>query len=304
MSQRIFVTGASGYLGSAIAARLTRAGHEVYGLTRRSEAAEALDRMGVKPVIGDLAHPSTFLGALKNSDAAVHAAIDPQNATERDQAALEAFRGAALDGRLRRLLYTSNIWVYGDTAGQVVDEGSPLRPIALARWRVAHEEVALDLADDEVEAVVLRVGIVYGESRGIISGYFSESRASRTVTVPGSGGQHWVMLHRDDLADAYRLALEYARGGERYVLADESRLTVVDIATAVARATGAKVKRREPAAVLRERGPYGAALLLDQKASAGKARRELGWVPRHASFVNEVETLYGEWQAGQKTAVS
>src|SRR5262249_13033996 len=122
MSQKIFVTGASGHLGSAIAARLLRAGHEGYGLTRKSEAAGALDRIGVKPVIGDLSNPPTFLGALKNCDAAVHASIDPKNASERDQSALEAFRSAAQDGRLRRLLYTSATWVYGDTAGLVVDE--------------------------------------------------------------------------------------------------------------------------------------------------------------------------------------
>ena len=95
MSQRIFVTGASGYLGSAIAARLLRAGHEVVGLTRGAEGAEAIERMGVKPVIADLASPDDYLGPLKNSDAVVHAAVDPKAWPENDQKALESIRAAA-----------------------------------------------------------------------------------------------------------------------------------------------------------------------------------------------------------------
>ena len=213
--KRIFVTGASGYLGSAIAARMARGGHEVYGLTRRKRSAEALERMGVKPVVGDLSKRATFVGVLKNCDAIVHAASDPRAWAERDQAALEAFRAAAQDGRVRRLLYTSGVWVHGDTAGKVVDETAVLDPAELVRWRVTHEEVALDLADDEVAVVVFRPAILYGESRGIIGGLFDEARAKRTVTLPGDGAQHWELVHRDDVAEAYHLALEYARGGER-----------------------------------------------------------------------------------------
>ena len=304
MSEKIFVTGASGYLGSAIAVRLLRAGREVHGLARSSENAETLERMGVRPLIGDLARPETFLGALKNCDAAVHAAVDPKAWSERDEKALQAFRVAAQDGRLRWLIYTSGVWVYGDTAGRVVDESSPLRPIELVRWRVAHEEVALDLADDEVAVVVVRPALVYGETRGILGGLFAEARAHRTVTIPGAGSQHWPLVHRDDLAEAYRLALEYARGGERFVLADESMHTAGEIGEAVARVTGASARRQDAAVVLRKLGAYGEALLLDQMATAAKARRELGWVPRHTSFVNEVETIYGEWQAGQRTPVA
>jgi len=133
---------------------------------------------------------------------------------------------------------------------------------------------------------------------------FAEARGRRTVTIPGAGSQHWPLVHRDDLAEAYRLALEYARGGERYVLADESKHTAGEIGEAIARVTGAAARRKEPAAVLRELGGYGEALLLDQMATAAKARRELGWVPPHTSFVNQVEAIYGEWQTGQQAPVA
>jgi len=283
---------------------MARAGHEVLGLTRRREGGEALVRMGVEPVIGDLAKPASFIGALKNCDAVVHAASDPVAWAERDQAALEAFRAAAQDGRVRRLLYTSGMWVHGPTAGRIVDETTALAPAAIVRWRVAHEEMALDLADDEVAVVVLRPAIVYGESRGIIGGLFAEARAQHTVTIPGDGRQHWELVHRDDVAEAYHLALEHSRGGERYILVDEAHLTAGEIGEAVARVTGAGAKRRDARAVVNQLGPYGEALLMSQKATAARARRELGWVPRHTSFVNEAEALHGEWQAGQRTAVS
>ena len=304
MSQRIFVTGASGYLGSAVVARMSRDGHEVHGLTRQQKSAAALERMGAKPVVGDLSRPASFMGVLKNCDAIVHAASDPTAWAERDQRALEAFRAAARDGRVRRLLYTSGIWVHGGTAGQIVDETAALHPAELVRWRVAHEEVALDLADDEVAVVVFRPAILYGESRGIIGGLFEEGREKHIVTVPGDGAQHWEMVHRDDVAEAYRLALEYARGGERYLLTDEAHLTAGEIGEAIARVTGATAKRWEAAAVVKELGKYGEALLLSQKATAGRARRELGWVPRHTSFVGEIEGLYGEWQSGRPAKVS
>ena len=301
--KRIFITGASGYLGSAVAARMARAGHEVYGLTRRKKSAEAIEHMGVKPVIGDLSKPATFVGALKNCDAIVHAASDPRAWAERDQAALEAFRAAAQDGRVRRLLYTSGVWVHGDTGGQIADETTALEPAELVRWRVSHEEVALDMADDEVVVVVFRPAILYGESRGIIGGLFEEARAKRTVTVPGDGTQHWELVHRDDVAEAYHLAFEYARGGERYILTDEAHLTAGEVGAAIARVTGASLKHRDREAVVKALGKYGEVLLLSQQVTAARARRELGWVPRHASFAAEAEKLYGEWQSAQRTAV-
>jgi nucleoside-diphosphate-sugar epimerase len=303
MMQRVFVTGATGYLGSAIAARLVRAGHDVHGLARTPERASLLEAMGVKATIGELALPDSFISELKNSDAVVHAAQDEQAASTQDQLALEAFRAAARDGRVRRLLYTSGVWVHGDTGGAIADETAPLDPAERVRWRPAHEEAALDLSTDDVVTVVLRPGMVYGERRGILGDWFLEAKEKRTVSFPGDGTQHWSMVHRDDLADAYALALEHAQGGERYLLVDESRFTVGDLATAVAATTGARAIPAGREETLRSLGTYGAALLLDQQFTAAKARRELGWVPRHSSFVAEVAGLMREWQAAAQAAV-
>jgi nucleoside-diphosphate-sugar epimerase len=304
MKRRVFVTGASGYLGSAIAARLVRAGHEVWGLTRSEEKARSLAAAGIQPVIGDLASAGDFHGPLKNADVAVHVAADSKDAAITDQHALAAIRHAAQDGRVRRVLYTSGHWVYGDTNGQVVDETTALAPLPLVAWRAAHEDVVLDLTEFEVDAMVMRVSNVYGETRGILGGYFAEGRDHRTVTCPGDGSQFWGMVHRDDVAEAYALALEHGRRGERYIVCDESQLTAKQILEAIAHATGAELKLWDKESVLKTLGPYGEALLTSQKCTALKARRDLGWVPRHSNFVREVDDLYREWQAGREAPVA
>lgn len=296
MGNRVFVTGATGYLGSAIAARIAKAGHEVYGLTRQAERASALDAMGVRPVIGDLDDPSTFLSALKNCDSVVHAAIARNDADLLDMHALEAIRDAAEDGRVRRLLYTSGLWVYGDTAGRVVDESTPLNPVQLVKWRAAHEEIALDLVDHEVSVVVFRPGIAYGEYRGILGAMFNMAREKREVVWPGTGEQHWSLVHREDVAEAYRLGLDYARGGERYVLVNETPVTARQIAEAVAQASGVQSHGWDAEEVIRRLGAFGEALMTDIRATSGLARRELGWVPRHGSFLTEIGNVHREWQ--------
>src|SRR4249920_2158601 len=110
MPTKVFITGATGYIGSAVAARLVRAGLEVHGLTRNEEGGRALAALGVKGVLGNLERPESFLADLKNCDVAVHAAVDYASPAMQDQHALEAFKAAAQDGRVRRLLYTSGIW--------------------------------------------------------------------------------------------------------------------------------------------------------------------------------------------------
>lgn len=304
MKRRVFVTGASGYLGSAIATRLVRAGHEVYGLTRSAEKGKALEAAGIRPVVGALDQREAFRGPLKNADVAIHVAMDPRDAAKFDQLALDAIREAAHDGRVRRVLYMSGNWVYGDTHGAVVDESTALNPLPLVKWRAAHEEVVLDLAHIEVDAIVMRAPTVYGESRGILGGYFAEAREKRTVTCPGTGAQFWGLVHRDDVAEGFALALEHGKGGERYVVCDESQLTARQIFEAIARATGAELKFWEAEGVLKTLGLYGEALLASQKATSLKARRDLGWVPRHTSFIKEVDDLYREWQAGREAPVA
>src|SRR5262249_53216946 len=174
MGMRVFVTGASGYLGAAIAARLVKGGCEVQGLVRSEERAENVAALGVKPVLGDLEKPESFLSDLKNNDAVVHAALRSQPETARfDRLALETIRAGGADGRVRHVLYTSGVWVHGDTGETVEDETAPLQhPAEYSAWRTAHEEVALDMVEQEAHVTVMRPGMVYGGWGGEFAGWF------------------------------------------------------------------------------------------------------------------------------------
>jgi len=301
---KVFVLGATGYLGSAIIARLVRSGLDVRGLARDAGRARVVEALGARSVLGRLEEPESVVAEMKNCDAVVQAAIDDADPETTDRAALEVIRAAAHDGRVRRVLYTSSVWAHGDTRGAIVDETAPLAPPERSRWRPAHEQAALDLEETEVVTVVLRPSVVYGGRGGILGDWFEEAKTKGTVTYPGDGAQRWGLVHREDLADAYALALEHARGGERYILVDESRQTVRELAEAVATATGARALPRDRREVVEALGAYGAALLMDQQFTAARARRELGWVPGHTSFVAEARSLLREWELATGAAVS
>ncbi len=137
---RIFLTGATGYIGTAVAERLQAAGHEVSGLARTGEAAAKLTAAGVRPVRGDFADPATVGAAAGAADGVISTATTYK--AEIDGPAIEAILGA-LAGSGKPFLYTSGIWVHGDTGGAVVDEESPLKPATLVVWRVPVENRVL-----------------------------------------------------------------------------------------------------------------------------------------------------------------
>ena len=303
MTHRVFVTGATGYLGNPIARRLLRAGHQVLGLTRSREGARRLADAGIQPVHGDLADADTFLSELKNCDSLVHVALDEgEDAAANDQRAVEALRSAVDDGRIRHVLYTSGIYVYGDRPDEVVDEDSTLDAAEVSAWRPAHEEAVTSLGAHDVTTVVLRPGVAYGGARGFIGDWFREAREQGTITYPG-GDQHWCMVHIEDIADAYALALEHAVAGSTFLLVDESHHTVRELAEAAATATGARAVASPPDQVRETLGAAGEAMLNDLRGSSVRARRDLGWTPMHASFVAEAPALYKEWMILQGTRV-
>lgn len=293
MSQTVFITGATGYIGSAVAKRLVNAGYNVLGQTRNPERAERLKALGVRPVIGDLDNAAGLADAMAPCFAVVHAAADHNAAEQGDAHALDAVEKAIEAGQIKRFVYTSGIWVHGDSGARTLDETTPLNPTDLVRFRAKHEQRAFGLAG--VDTVVVRPAIVYGEGRGIIGQWFEQALTKRTVTYYGDGSQSWPLVHRDDVADGYLLALRKGRAGQAYLLADGSTFRCKEIAEAVANACGA-VAKSWPAAQVRETlGGYGTALMLSQRVSAAKAERELGWRPNRTDFIKDAGLLLREF---------
>jgi nucleoside-diphosphate-sugar epimerase len=286
---RVFVTGATGYIGSAVTAALRGAGHQVVGLARSDDAAERLAAAGAEVRHGDLAEPATLAAGARDVEGVIHTAnSNDERAGAADRAAVTAML-AALAGSGKPFVYTSGIWVLGDTGGREVDEDEPLHPLSLVAWRPAVEELVLAAGGDGVRATVVRPGIVYGHGGGIPAMLVAAARDKGVVRTVGSGDNHWPLVFADDLADLYRRMLERAEAGSLFHAAAEHR-TQKEVAEAAATAGGAE-GRVEAWPLDEARGKLGGfadALALDQRISSARARAQLGWEPRGPALLDEL----------------
>lgn len=298
---RIFVTGASGYIGRAVALALRRAGHDVRGLVRSAEKAAALEREEVEAVVGDMGKPATYHAALDDCSVLVHAAVDyGAGVVSPDRVAIDTLLAAAARGaQPKTLIYTSGVWVHGDTGDRSVDETTPLAPARAVAWRPAHERLVLETPG--VHGIVLRPGCVYGLTAGLTAAWFESAEKEGVVSAVGTGANRWAVVHAHDLADAYVRAAESGLGAEIFDITDRSRATVREMAEAAARAAGKPGAVRfvpvEEAA--KTMGDMAQALALDQHVDALKAVRLLGWQPRYDGFVDGVERYYAAWKASR-----
>src|SRR5216117_4584611 len=237
---KVFITGATGYIGFAVSAALRRHGHRVWGLARNEAKAGRLARHEIDPVIGNLADPKSYADVAAQCSVLIHTAFDyVAEGVARDKRAIETLLEAGRRGaQPKTLIFTSGAWVYGDTGDRMVDETTPLNPIKLVAWRPAHEQLVLRATS--ARGLVIRPGCVYGGAGGLTAPWF----AKPGETVVGDGRQRWTMVHVDDLADAYVRAAESGLAGEIFNVNDRSRFTVLELATAAARAAGYKGETR------------------------------------------------------------
>jgi len=294
---KVFLTGGSGYIGSAVALALKKAGHDVLALVRSEAKGEALKKAGVKLAVGELGNPAGYAGAAWGRAAFVHVAQDwSAQGPELDRRTISSARDLLRGQVGATFIYTSGCWVQGPTDG-VADESTPTKPARAVSWRPAHEQAALEMARDGIRSVVVRPGIVYGGARGGIPAmFFGTALKHGAAHTVGGGENHWPLVHIDDLAELYVRLVERAPAGSVYYAADASRLTQREIAEAAARAAGkdGKIQPQQP-----DGTPYQEALTLDQQISSEKARNDLDWRPRHESFVAEASPLFSAWHAAQ-----
>lgn len=270
---RIFMTGATGYIGSVVTEKLLAAGHRVSGLARSDEAARRLEAAGAEAVRGALDDPDPVARGAAEADGAIHLAMDfSADAPKVDRAATGAIlRG--LDGSGKPFLYTSGVWVMGSTGGHVVDETAPLNPVPMVAWRPAHEQLVLGA--EGVRGVVIRPAMVFGRGGGFVASLFRPD-ASGAVRYVGTGENRWSMVHVEDLADLYVLALG-APTGSVYFAATGPAVPVPMVAQAFA--NGAPLSALPLEEARRTMGPLADALAIDCMVTGMKAIRDLGWAP-------------------------
>ena len=304
---RVFLTGATGYIGSAVLDALLRGGHQVTALVRNREKAERVSQRGADPVIGDLARPASYESAAESCDSMIHTALVSSKRVQKvDRKAIDALLAVAnrraASGLATRIVYTSRIWVLGDTSAPAAED-APVAPTPLAAWRPEHENLVLDAGrNGTIRTAVIRPGIVYGGARGIIGDLLKDA-ANGLVRVIGTGQNHWPCVYDRDLAELYvRLATHQSASGVFHAN-DEADELVDDIVDSIA--SHAKMRpdvRHMPLEEARAKmGPYADALALDQVVRSPRAR-QLGWAPTLHSVAGNVARLLEEFRRAQEAA--
>ncbi|MGH8637879.1 MAG: NAD-dependent epimerase/dehydratase family protein, partial [Burkholderiales bacterium] len=250
--------------------------------------------------LGDLAKPATYADAAAAADGAIHAAFEySTRGPDTDATALEALLRSGT--RQRFVIYTSGVWVLGNQHSPA-DESAALSPAPLVNWRPAHEERVLNAASSGLRTAVIRPGIVYGGSRGLVSDLFKNA-ANGLVRIIGTGDNRWPLVYDRDLGELYLRVASNPDASGVFHANDEGDERVNDLVTAIVEhMTVPPGVRRVPFQEARQKmGPLADALVLDQVVRSPRARA-LGWHPSLHSVSGNVARLLEEWRRGKDAA--
>jgi nucleoside-diphosphate-sugar epimerase len=288
----VFLTGATGYIGSAVAEALQRAGHHVTGLARTPEKGKELESRGIRAHLGDVLQPETVAFAARIADGVIHTAnTNDANSAQADLAVVRAMI-AAIEGTGKPFVYTSGVWVLGSTGEQVATEETPVNPTPLVAHRPAIEQEVLAAQGRGVRAIVIRPALVYGRGGSIPAMLTKSARETGATRFVGDGQNRWPFVNVEDLAQLYVRALGKAAAGSLYNASHGPSYRVNEVAEAASFGAGANGKTQSwPLEEARKTiGPFADALVLDQQVSGAKAKKELGWAPRAGSVLDDLKT--------------
>jgi nucleoside-diphosphate-sugar epimerase len=291
---RYFVTGATGWIGSAVVPELLGRGHEVVGLARTDEAAVRLEAIGASAHPGDLTDPASLAAAAAASDGVVHLAYrhdftDMVEAARLDREAITAM-GDALAGTDRPLLIASGvIGLATDRPGTEDD-----RPDPTSHPRVANAALALQYADRGVRSMVVRFApTVHGEGdEGFVPTLVQVARHRGVSAHVGDGSNRWPAVHRSDAARLVASALDEAPAGAVLHAVAEEGVECRAIAGAIADGLGLETVSVPPDRALEHFGWIGMFFSADVPASSTTTRALLGWAPTGPSLLEDVTSHY------------
>ncbi len=269
----VFVTGASGYIGSAVAATLVARGHRVSGLARSEEAAAKVRSTGATPVCGAL----TDLGVLARTAARADGVVHTAATTGSDRATCDEAAVAAMLGKMNGGTFVTTTGAPRARSSRVPVSEEETAPLGgPLDWLAAAESRVLDAAN--VRGVVLRPPIVYGDGGGPMLRLVEQARRDGVARYVAEGANCWSTVHVRDLARAYALVLEKSATGVFHV-AEARPERMVDIMGAVAAAAHVPVQSWTLQAALEIHGPLAGYLAMDAALDAARLRRELDWRP-------------------------
>jgi nucleoside-diphosphate-sugar epimerase len=290
---RVFVTGASGFIGSAVVAELIASGHQVLGLARSEAGARALEAAGAQVHRGLLENLESLKRGAASSDGVIHLAFNHdfsryvQNC-EDDRRAIDAI-GSTLVGSERAFLATGGIATIA--AGRAATEEDSSAPSTLVP-RAASEEAVLAFAARGVNASVVRLPQVHDRDKhGLVTIAIEAARAKGVSAYIGDGQNRWPAAHVTDVARLYRLALERAERGAKWHAVAEEGVAMRDIAEAIGRRLGVRTASIAPEAAGDHFGWLAAFANVDMRASSVLTQERLGWRPIGPGMIADLEPV-------------
>jgi nucleoside-diphosphate-sugar epimerase len=292
----VFMTGASGYIGGAVADALVRAGHSVTGLARSEDAAAKLRAHGIEPARGELSGHSVVRNAARSADAVI-------NCANADDPFVVAAIVEGLAGSGKAFLHTSGTSVVGDKAAgkfspRIFHEDTPFEPLPEKIQRHAVQRAVLAASAQGIRSVVLCPCLIYGQGRGAnpdsiqVPSLIRQAVKSGVPRYIGAGENVWSTVHIDDVVSIFLLALEGARAGSFFYV-ENGEASLKSIVESIGRLLGS---RQSPAGwsideAVAAWGPQAAWFSLggNSRVSAEKARKLLGWKPAGAALFHEIE---------------
>jgi nucleoside-diphosphate-sugar epimerase len=291
---RIFLTGATGFIGSAIVPELINAGHQVLGLARSDAGAQSLTAAGAEVHRGDLEDLESLRSGAAKADGVIHCAFDHNFANfvancEKDKRAIEAL-GSALTGSDRPLVITSGTGIGSAAPGQPATED--VFNISHPNPRIATEMTGASMSALGVNVSVVRLPQVHDTvKQGFVTYAVALAREKRVSAYVGDGQNRWPAAHVSDVARLYRLALEKREPGARYNAVAEEGITVRDIAEVIGRGLKVPVVALSPEEAADHFGWLAPFAGMDLPASSAQTRQRLGWHPMGPGLIADLERM-------------
>ena len=288
---RVFVTGATGFIGSRIVPELIGAGHQVLGLARSDAGAQFLAAAGADVHRGDLEDVESLRSGAAASDAVLHVAFRHDwtkfaESCELDKRAIEAI-GDVLQGSSRPFIVSSGV---GVAQGRAATEDDP--PLSSPSLPRVSEVTAIALRERGVHASVMRLPQVHDEvKQGLITPLVAIARAKGVSAYIGDGHNRWPAAHVTDVARLYRLALDKFTAGARYHAVAEEGVPLKDVATAIGRGLNVPAISISPEQAQEHFGFFGFFAGRDTRASSAQTRAKLGWNPTGPGLLTDLGNM-------------
>ena len=290
---RVFVTGATGFVGSAVVKELIDAGHQVLGLARNDAGAQSLVAAGAQVHRGDVVNLESLRTGAANADTVIHTAFIHdfskfQENCEIDRKAIETL-GDALAGSDRLLIVTSGLALVAN--GRAATELDPPVPVS-ASYPRASEATAVSLEASGVRTVVMRLSQIHDTvKQGLVTYAIQIARQKGVSAYIGDGRNRWAAASRLDTARLYRLALEKGDSGARYHAVAEEGVPTREIAEAIGQGLHVPVVSIAPEKAAEHFGWFASFAGLDISASSAQTREKLGWNPTGPGLIADLKNM-------------